>query len=193
MPVTARPATAGDVPAIARVHVASWRSTYRGLVPDAHLDALVPDAREPLWREVVPRGGVHVADDAQEGLVGFVSVDASREPLPGFTGELYALYLLAHRQRGGLGRRLVAAGARHLLAQGHRGMLLWVIAANPAVRFYERLGGMRVGARVDEVGGARLDEVAFGRDEAGLRTLAAMRRTRPHAGRDPARRSPHQA
>ena len=33
-----RPATLNDAPEIARVHVASWRSTYQGLLPDDFLE-----------------------------------------------------------------------------------------------------------------------------------------------------------
>ena len=35
--VTFRPAAAGDAAAIAALHVESWRTAYRGLVPDEFL------------------------------------------------------------------------------------------------------------------------------------------------------------
>jgi hypothetical protein len=35
-----RPATPDDADAIASVHVRSWQAAYRGIVPDAMLDAL---------------------------------------------------------------------------------------------------------------------------------------------------------
>ena len=40
MTITIRPATAADAAQIARVRVDCWRSTYRGLVPDAYLDGM---------------------------------------------------------------------------------------------------------------------------------------------------------
>ena len=44
-----RPATAGDAAALARVHVDSWRTTYRGIVPDEALAHLSYERREQLW------------------------------------------------------------------------------------------------------------------------------------------------
>jgi hypothetical protein len=38
--ITLRPATVADAAAISHIHVESWRTTYRGVVPDAFLDAL---------------------------------------------------------------------------------------------------------------------------------------------------------
>ena len=50
-----RPATVDDAAAVAHVHVSSWRSTYRGLMPDAVLDSLSVERRAEFWREVILR------------------------------------------------------------------------------------------------------------------------------------------
>jgi hypothetical protein len=47
-----REATMTDVAAIARVHVESWRTTYKGLLPDDYLANLTYEQREPRWREI---------------------------------------------------------------------------------------------------------------------------------------------
>jgi hypothetical protein len=47
-----REATIADVTAIDRVHVESWRTTYRGLLPDDYLGNLTYAQREPLWHEI---------------------------------------------------------------------------------------------------------------------------------------------
>ena len=44
--LTVRPAIPEDAPAIARVHVASWRETYAGIVPDEFLASLKVERRE---------------------------------------------------------------------------------------------------------------------------------------------------
>jgi len=49
MSITIRLATAGDAPAIARVGIDGWRTDYRGLVPDAGVDAMDVDASVALW------------------------------------------------------------------------------------------------------------------------------------------------
>jgi hypothetical protein len=40
-------------------------------------------------------------------------------------------------------------------------MLLWVLAANPACRFYESLGGVRLDSKWEVFGSTRLEEVAY--------------------------------
>ena len=54
---TIRPVGAGDVPAVARLHVAVWQVAYRGLLPDAYLDAPSVDRREIMWRGAVGKDG----------------------------------------------------------------------------------------------------------------------------------------
>jgi hypothetical protein len=41
-------------------------------------------------------------------------------------------------------------------------MVLWVLKENPAVKFYERMGGKLIARKPIEIGGAQLEEVAFG-------------------------------
>ena len=63
----------------------------------------------------------------------------------------------------GLGRRLVSTVAKKLLADGVDSMLLWVLEDNrPACRFYELLGGERVGRKTVPIGGVGLEEVSYG-------------------------------
>src|SRR5437762_13210493 len=44
-----RAAELRDAAACAAVHVLSWKDTYRGLIPDAYLDALTPEDRLSAW------------------------------------------------------------------------------------------------------------------------------------------------
>jgi hypothetical protein len=47
-----REATYSDIPAIARVHVDTWRSAYSGIVPDEVLTDLSYEKRENAWQSV---------------------------------------------------------------------------------------------------------------------------------------------
>src|SRR5512138_3075436 len=49
--VIIRPAAFEDAAEIAGVHIESWRSTYRGLMPDAVLDGLTIDVQQERWEE----------------------------------------------------------------------------------------------------------------------------------------------
>ena len=70
----------------------------------------------------------------------------------------------------GLGRQLVSTVAQSLLLDGLSSMLVWVLDANRrACRFYESMGGERVGRKTVAVGGRNLVEVSYGwRDIANL-------------------------
>ncbi len=82
MSITIRPATAGDAPAIARVRIDGWRTAYRGLVPDAGVDAMDVDAsvalRERILMAAPNATSVFVADVANAALT--VRAGAARTP-----------------------------------------------------------------------------------------------------------------
>ncbi len=165
-----RRATPEDASAIARVHVDSWRTTYRGIVPDDVLDDLSYERYEEHWdrqlRDSTGERCVFVGLDEQGSVVGFASSGPERSGDPAYTGELYAIYALEAHQRVGLGRELVRATVRALLEGGHRSMLVWVLERNPARGFYEALGGRYLlRSQPIEIGGARLVEVAYGWDD----------------------------
>lgn len=174
MGVVIRAAELADAGAIARVHVDSWRTTYRGIVPDQALAALSYEQREQNWRRIIAetdnQSCVYVAEN-EAGLFGFASGGPERAGDTEYDGELYAIYLLAERQRSGAGRRLALAVARHLMAGGRAAMLVWVLADNPARSFYESLGGRLIKEQEIAIGGAQLLEVAYGWPD--LRALTA--------------------
>jgi ribosomal protein S18 acetylase RimI-like enzyme len=159
-----RPAVIGDAPAIARVHVASWRSTYKTLLPGDFLDALSEAGYADRWRRLIDEGSsrVFVVED-QRVLVGFASAGHERAGEAGYNGELYAIYVLDDHQGRGHGRELVRAVADGLREMKLDDMIIWVLRDNlPARLFYERLGGVYVRAQPITIGSATLEEVSYG-------------------------------
>jgi GNAT superfamily N-acetyltransferase len=164
--IAVRRATAGDAPGIARVRVDSWRTTYRGMIPDAYLDAMQVDASTALWDRVLTAGrnttSVFVAEHGGE-IVGFACGTMLQEPRHGLDAELAAVYLRRELQRAGLGRRLVHAVVEAQRAHGATGLLTWVIAGNKGARaFYERLGGELVVEQPFQWDGMDLVEAGYG-------------------------------
>ena len=143
--VTVRRMTAGDVAAVAGLHVASWRSAYRGIMADAYLDDGAPANRLAHWAErlgqpspaqagfIAERGGIPI---------GFAFVFGDHDPHYGTL--LDNLHMHPDARGLGIGRMLLARVAQELASRGWRpGLYLWVFAANPgARRFYERHGGV---------------------------------------------------
>ncbi len=166
-----REAAPDDAPAIGRVHVQSWLESYRGILPDAFMDRMGQENREPMWRrwltEYAAQNFVYVAEDSAGEVVGFASAGAERDGTAGYDGELYALYLLRRGQKEGLGRGLVEAVAGRLLAEGYHSLLVWVLADNPARRFYAHLGGVPVSEKIIEIGGMAFVEIGYGWSDIG--------------------------
>ena len=166
-----RPARIEDAPRISRVHVDSWRTTYSGILSEDFLSAMSYEDFETRWRswlggEFDVRGTFYVAELPTGGIVGFASGGPRRgESYPEYESELYTVYLLPEHQRRGLGRRLLGAVAGALLADGKRSMLAWVLAENLSRPFYEAVGGRLLGSQKVEIGGAALEEVAYGWDD----------------------------
>ena len=164
--IALRRATARDAPAIARVRVESWRTTYRGIIPDAYLDGMQVDASTAIWERVLTAGpnttSVFVAEHADE-IVGFASGAMLKEPKYGIDTELVAIYLRREFQHVGLGRRLVGTVVDAQSSYGATGLLTWVIAGNKAARaFYERLGGELLVEQPFQWDGMDLVEAGYG-------------------------------
>jgi len=159
-----RAAVLGDAAAIARVHVATWRTTYRGMLPDDFLASLTEAHYADRWKRAIGDGAslVYVAADSS-GVVGFASGGRERAGEDGFGGELYALYVDGHAQRRGHGRELVRAVVGGLRDMGLRDMIIWVLRDNAGARaFYLRLGGTYVRTQPITIGPTLLHEVSYG-------------------------------
>jgi ribosomal-protein-alanine N-acetyltransferase len=184
VPLTVRPARPEDTPAIARVHVESWRSTYRGLIAADHLAKLSLEDREKMWTRTLadPRHGktsfVLVAEDPPGSIVGFAAGGPERTGDPRHAGELYAIYVLESAQRSGAGRSLTAELARRLVKAGIPSLLVWVLERNPSRRFYERLGGTEVGRKVARIGDEDHEEIAYGWSDARVLSSPVLRTER---------------
>jgi ribosomal protein S18 acetylase RimI-like enzyme len=173
--IVIRPARAGDTEAIARVRVDSWRETYRGMIPQAYLDAMKLEQSRALWEKVLTAGStavsVFVAERGSE-IVGFGSGNMLAEPKHGFDAELSAVYVRREFQRAGIGRRLVAETGVALSQRdrGASGLIVWVIAGNKGARaFFERIGAELVIEQAFQWDGMDLVEAGYG-----WRTLAAL-------------------
>ncbi|MBI5666733.1 MAG: GNAT family N-acetyltransferase [Chloroflexi bacterium] len=107
---TVRVAVPDDAPAIARVHVDSWRSTYAGIVPQAFLDGLTYEGREAMWRGNLTnperQSVLLVAEDENGQPVGFTVGGPGRDEQSDYDAELYAIYLLPECQGQGIGRQI---------------------------------------------------------------------------------------
>ena len=169
-----REASIGDAAVIAGLHVRSWQTAYRGIVPNAILDGLSIDARRAFWAHAIGRSSTEPSTDAriwvveEEGVVrGFAHSRPSRdEDAARGTGEVHSIYLAPEAWGRGLGTRLLEHATADLRARGFTPLILWVIEANFRGRqFYERAGWLADGARQPiDFDGVLVDEIRYRRD-----------------------------
>lgn len=156
--ISIRKARPADAVAIGAVHVAAWRSTYPGILPDSYL-AKLSVSRQAAHYDLAIRsgGGVMVAsasgNDVPPGsgprIIGFSTAGRARSgaEIGGrrlAEGEVETLYVLDDWRDRGIGRRLMRAAAAHLIDTGCKSAFVWVLRDNPSRWFYERLGGKPV-------------------------------------------------
>jgi len=161
-----RPARPADAPAIAGIHVETWRAAYAGIVPDAYLVAMTESKQALQWnqaiRSAVAPEVVLVAEssDLPGGrIVGFGSCGRARKR-PG-AGEVFTLYVAPDWQGQGIGRRLLHGLLAKLKAGGLNEAQVWVLSDNPARFFYEAMGARRAAERQERFAGVRLEEAAY--------------------------------
>ncbi len=151
--IRVRAAVEGDVPLMARLHVESWRETYRGVMPDAVLDdpEFIP-RRERFWTAALtdPRYAANrIAVAEREGsLIGIAMAGPVIESDVKWAAQLYVLYTYAAVHGLGAGAALLDAVIEPKTSAG-----LWVAAPNPrAQKFYRKHGFLPDGANNVEDG-----------------------------------------
>jgi hypothetical protein len=86
-----RPAAPDDVDALGQIHVRAWQAAYRGVMPDAYLDALDPGERAAMWARFFEHGAddrrlrVIVDDDIVVGFACFAVSHPADGVVPGWS------------------------------------------------------------------------------------------------------------
>ncbi|MBT2501546.1 GNAT family N-acetyltransferase [Curtobacterium sp. ISL-83] len=149
-----RRATPSDAEAMARVHVESWRRTYRGVMRDEVLDDPGFIARrEAFWTAVLTEdrfalNRIAVAEAAVGDTAELVGIAMAGPAIEHHAEvQLYVLYLLDEHHGSGTGNDLLAA-----VVAPHESATLWVADPNPrAQAFYRKHGFVPDGAvQVDD-------------------------------------------
>ena len=170
-----RPAVLGDAEAIARIHVQSWQTAYRGQLPDSVLDALSLEQRLSVWQSLLEQTASdehHIGVVCmQEVVVGFAHACHSRDDDAGpETGEVTSIYLVPEAWGLGAGRSLMSSTVEWMAAAGYTESVLWVLDTNERARhFYEAAGWVADGDEKSEtIAGAPVTEVRYRRDLTSL-------------------------
>lgn len=147
-----RKANIYDTTDIARVHVETWRSTYRRVLSDEYLSLFTMEKRKKYWMKFINDGKpVYVVEEKSGEIIAFVVPNVQRDEQRGYVGEISALYVQDRFQRRGVGRKLIATCARLMVNNDVKSLKVWVLKDNPARQFYRILGGVECDARIERM------------------------------------------
>lgn len=159
-----RKATVDDVYDISRIYALSWKSAYRGIVPNTYLD----DLREDFWVEFF-NGSINEESINvkmifhNEVPVGAVAYGMSRDESLKDFGEIFSIYLLPEYFGKGFGNKLLESALDDLKSLGFNNVYLWVLENNiNAQSFYMRNGFYKTNNKsYIEIQGERLIDIRY--------------------------------
>jgi len=140
-----RQAAESDIPLICSIYVQAWHSTYRALLPETFLNAVIPISAEKIFRESFQSDlysyFVLLVETSEGNVMGYLDGGKDRENPEKKLGEIYGLYLLEPFQGKGFGRELLKAAFDQFRRLKFTKVRTWVLREGPARSFYEREGG----------------------------------------------------
>ncbi|WP_253701830.1 GNAT family N-acetyltransferase [Bacillus sp. FJAT-27445] len=167
MDIIIRKATIGDAEAIAKVHVASWQTTYKGIMDEGFLSRLSVEKRKELWRNNLQRVGNIVLVAVLNGeIVGFADGSRVKEgEYPGYDRDVTSIYFYEEYQGKGFGKQLLNLLFEEFRKDGFTNAIVKVLEDNAACRFYEALGARRIDENLIEVAGRKANLLTYAWDK----------------------------
>jgi ribosomal protein S18 acetylase RimI-like enzyme len=160
--IAIRQADPRDAGAIASVHLESWSSAYRGLIPHKALNSMIARRGAEWWARVIGRSGAVLVAEIGGTVAGYVTYGRNRARQLSQQGEIYELYLLPEYQGIGLGTKLFDAARKALRAHDLKGLVVWALEDNQLANgFYQGLGGRDVAEGTETFDDKTLKKIAY--------------------------------
>ena len=165
--VRLRRATVDDAPDIARVHVRTWQSAYRGLMPRALLDSLTFERRSGWWKGELEL----VADDHRpwvavddERVVGFVHAGpaGTTRRAAGLARSTRSMSIpIARARASGATCCVMPPATSERTASGRRCSGCFSTTSRRGASMRRRVGRPTAAERVESLGGVDIKEVRY--------------------------------
>lgn len=163
-----RQAKTSDLKAIADIHVNSFLTAYRGIVPESFLASLNINDRIRGWHSTLNKYPMNltVAEASDGKIQGFCCagpvIDVERNSP--FEFEVYGLHVRPAHQRVGIGTQLLKqAFIRALRTESLNSAIVWTFPElKGAKNFYEHHGGRLVKNGTWQLGKSSIPEVGYG-------------------------------
>lgn len=163
MKMKIRTATIQDAQGIGKVHVDSWKTTYKNIIPDSFLDKLSYEQREKLWERNINREDnyVLVAENEIGEIVGFAVASTRETNVERYSSDLTSIYLLEEYQGKRIGKLLLKELFMYFKQKGYQSIFVEVLAENKTRFFYEYYGAEYVKTVQINIGGKVLEEYVY--------------------------------
>jgi ribosomal protein S18 acetylase RimI-like enzyme len=159
--VRVRKGKPADASALAEIFRLSWQGAYRGIIPHLHLENMIRRRGTQWWSSTLRSGDTVLVLEFEGKLAGYATLGTARGR-GAYQGEIYELYLSPVYQGLGLGEHLFEACRNRLDERRLKGLVVWALTDNSqATDFYWRRGGRPVAKIQEQIGGAKLEKIAF--------------------------------
>lgn len=158
-----RIATIEDAYAIAKVHVDSWKTTYKGIIPDHFLKSLTYEERTELWKQNIIREDIYiiVAENNNGDIIGFADAWKRDNNLELNSCDLTSIYLLEEYHGIGVGKALMKELFIYFKKMGYSKIFVDVLEDNNTKHFYEYYNAQYVKNVQIKIGGKLLNESTY--------------------------------
>lgn len=145
---------------VSKVYAESWKTAYKGIVPQDYLDKLDDHRWVSFLTSDIDR--LWLASDGEK-IVGTATYAPARDRKYAGWGEIISIYLLPQYYRRGVGTRLLKEALSSLFEMGYDKVYLWVLEENYIARdFYEKNGFYHKNETKEIIiGGKRLNVIRY--------------------------------
>jgi len=167
MKMMIREAKIEDAKEIAKVHVHSWQTAYKGIMSDEFLQNLSVEKRTELWKSNIQLDEnivlVAIVDDK---IIGFAcGAKVKEEEYPLYDGDVTSIYFYEEYQGKGYGKELIHALFGKFKQKGYKNAIVKVLEDNKSRYFYERLGAKLIDQCDIQIAGGQATLLTYAWDE----------------------------
>lgn len=169
MSVSVRRAIAADAAAISEIYALSWKTAYRGIVPQPYLDELKLDFWQSKFQNWLNNNEMEAELLCVDSIpVGCVAYRKARDSAYADWGEIVSIYIHPDYFRKGYGKILLDTALKNLKSSGYQNCYLWVLDGNTnAQQFYKKNGFTGNGEKCEcEIMGKQLTDLRYIRKTA---------------------------
>ena len=162
-----RPAIISDAVAMAQINIASWKSTYAGLIAQQFLDTMNYEQYVAKWQNILDhRNDAHrcvFVAEVGSSVVGYVTAGRAIKEDSEYPAELSALYLLGEYHGVGIGKALFLSALKELHHRGYESFALYVLKDNMIGRsFYDKYNPDEIYDKEITIDGALYCDLLYG-------------------------------